>query len=54
MCVMCEAQGLDSVAVIRDHIVSLSVGGQDVESNTQGLCAACHAIKSQGEAQRGR
>jgi 5-methylcytosine-specific restriction endonuclease McrA len=41
-------------AWIRDHIVSLGEGGQDIESNTQALCPECSAEKSQREAARAR
>ena len=53
LCVMCERQGKVTLAVIRDHIVPLTEGGADEEFNTQGLCEACHAIKSDEEAKRG-
>ena len=39
---------------IRDHIVPLAEGGEDIESNTQGLCRACSDRKSHQEAARGR
>jgi hypothetical protein len=32
-----------------DHKVPLTQGGEDIESNLQCLCAACHAIKSKIE-----
>lgn len=39
----------------RDHIVPLCAGGRDIPSNTQMLCARCHAAKTARElrAQRG-
>lgn len=40
--------------MIRDHIVPLAEGGQDVEANTQPLCQGCSDAKSQEEALRGR
>lgn len=44
---------LSAKTFIRDHIAPLAEGGQDVESNTQGLCAECSAVKTQAEARRG-
>ena len=52
LCALC-GQPLDAT-FIRDHIVSLGEGGQDIDSNTQALCPRCDARKSQAEAQRGR
>lgn len=54
LCAECLKVGRDSVAVIRDHIIPLAEGGQDIPSNTQGLCESCNKIKTQKEAQRGR
>lgn len=53
LCVLCKAQGRVTVATIRDHIIPLAEGGQDVSSNTQGLCGDCHEAKTQAESQRG-
>lgn len=52
LCAMCKAAGRVTLAVIRDHIVPLTEGGQDVESNVQGLCVECHDQKSLAERQR--
>lgn len=49
LCVMCEARGLVRLATQRDHIVPLGEGGEDVASNTQGLCDDCHEGKSLAE-----
>jgi 5-methylcytosine-specific restriction enzyme A len=49
LCAECAKAGRVSAAVQRDHIVPLSQGGRDVASNTQGLCAECHARKSEQE-----
>ena len=38
---------------MRDHIVALEDGGEDVESNVQPICAACHEVKSEAERARG-
>lgn len=37
-----------------DHIVAVSEGGKDELSNLQAVCAECHKIKTQAEAQRAR
>ena len=39
--------------MVRDHIIPLAEGGQDIESNTQPLCRACSDAKTQREAKRG-
>ena len=54
LCAECRRQGMESVATQRDHIVALTDGGADDESNTQGLCDACHDAKSLAERLRGR
>lgn len=53
LCVACQAQGRITLATQRDHIVPLAEGGMDDDSNTQGLCEACHSIKSKAESARG-
>jgi 5-methylcytosine-specific restriction protein A len=40
--------------MIRDHIVPLEEGGQDIETNTQVLCLECHQAKTSQESLRGR
>lgn len=52
LCCVCEAEGKITVADEVDHIVPLSVGGRDDESNYQSLCKPCHAVKTAGEAAR--
>ena len=42
MCAMCKV----SAATELDHIVALANGGTNDEDNLQGLCAACHEIKT--------
>ena len=42
MCAMCKV----AAATELDHIVALSNGGTNDEDNLQGLCAACHEIKT--------
>lgn len=54
LCKECESHDRVVAAVIRDHIRPLAEGGEDVRSNTQGLCQACSDAKTKVEAQRGR
>lgn len=54
LCRLCDALGLVTVATIRDHIVPLAEGGQDVASNTQPLCQTCSDLKTQKESLRAR
>jgi len=49
LCVACEKRGLVVEATELDHVIPLGQGGADDASNLQGLCRACHAIKSVGE-----
>jgi 5-methylcytosine-specific restriction protein A len=46
LCKHCEAKGRTSIAIQVDHIIPLSKGGADDESNFQSLCATCHDIKT--------
>lgn len=46
LCVACKAKGLIELATEVDHIIALCNGGQDIDSNRQGLCHKCHAIKT--------
>lgn len=32
-----------------DHVLPLSMGGDDSEGNLQGLCASCHSKKTRRE-----
>jgi 5-methylcytosine-specific restriction endonuclease McrA len=50
LCVMCEKEGKVSVVEEWDHIVPLSEGGADHETNLQGLCIPHHAEKTAREA----
>ncbi len=43
---MCLELGKLTPATQLDHITPLSQGGEDCESNFQGLCAKCHGRKS--------
>lgn len=54
LCRSCEAAGRTRLASIRDHVIPLAEGGEDVDSNTQPLCEPCHDAKTQAEAARGR
>jgi 5-methylcytosine-specific restriction enzyme A len=49
LCVECAKLGFTTLATQRDHIVALTDGGADDESNTQGLCQPCHEAKSLAE-----
>lgn len=53
LCADCRRNGRVTLATERDHIVPLEEGGEDVESNVQGLCADCHDAKSKAERARG-
>ena len=46
LCVHCTALGLITLATEVDHIVALVNGGEDIDSNRQGLCKDCHADKT--------
>jgi 5-methylcytosine-specific restriction protein A len=52
LCVKCEARGIVRPATEVDHIVPLSEGGLEHDTNRQPLCADCHAEKTAGEARR--
>ena len=54
LCAECERQGRTTLATQRDHVISLEEGGADDSSNEQGLCDACHDVKSKAESLRGR
>ena len=43
LCEMCNAKGRTQLAEVVDHIVPLSKGGSDEDSNTRNLCTPCHA-----------
>jgi len=52
LCVHCLERGLTTAATQIDHRRPLWDGGQDVESNRQGLCDDCHAEKTADESRR--
>lgn len=52
----CEKRGPNctGTATQIDHIIPVAEGGTDELANLEGTCAACHAPKTQQEAQRAR
>jgi len=52
-CVLCLAEGRQTRATIRDHIVPLAEGGLDDASNVQAICLDCSDLKTEGESKRG-
>jgi 5-methylcytosine-specific restriction protein A len=52
-CVRCLADGRQTRATIRDHVINLAEGGLDDETNEQAICDACHLKKTEKESQRG-
>lgn len=46
LCVHCRARGVVRIWTQLDHIIALDNGGEDVDSNLQGLCDECHQIKT--------
>ena len=52
LCVACLNQGRTTEAQVWDHIVPLCEGGPDTDRNLQGLCNACHDVKTALEAKR--
>jgi 5-methylcytosine-specific restriction protein A len=42
LCERCDAKGIVQAANVVDHIVPLSKGGSDDDSNTRNLCNGCH------------
>jgi len=51
-CAVCRRVLLPS-QMIRDHIVNLKAGGQDIVENTQILCGPCHDLKTAEESKQG-
>lgn len=45
-CVSCKARGIVKAATDVDHVVPLSAGGVNDESNYQSLCHDCHSAKT--------
>jgi 5-methylcytosine-specific restriction protein A len=46
VCRDCAAKGLFRLATVPDHIVPLSMGGTDDDSNIRCLCNECHLKRS--------
>lgn len=44
LCELCDAEGLTTLATVVNHKVPLAHGGEDVDSNTENLCARHDAI----------
>ena len=42
LCRLCKEKGIVRASVVPDHIVPLSLGGSDEDSNIRCLCQACH------------
>lgn len=49
LCAECDKAGEVVAATLVDHVIPLSQGGADHESNYQGLCATCHNRKTAKE-----
>lgn len=50
LCQSCKEDGRVRAAVLVDHVIPLSEGGEHLtEENSQALCRACHARKTNKE-----
>jgi 5-methylcytosine-specific restriction protein A len=47
-------QGKLVAAAEVDHIVAVTAGGNDDESNLEAICTECHKVKTQADSARGR
>lgn len=54
LCQVCRLAGRLTVAVMVDHIKPKAEGGTDDLDNLRAICKACHDVKTQAEAARGR
>lgn len=46
ICRLCNEKGITRLSQVIDHIKPLSMGGEDVDENCQGLCHDCHDLKT--------
>jgi 5-methylcytosine-specific restriction protein A len=46
LCAHCFKLGKITAATVVDHIIALSKGGADIDTNTQSLCDPCHEAKT--------
>lgn len=46
VCKNCAAKGIVRAATVPDHIVPLTLGGSDDDSNIRCLCADCHQART--------
>ncbi len=46
LCIYCQKKGVTRIGKELDHIVPVSLGGSNEESNLQLLCFDCHAAKT--------
>ncbi len=55
LCRHCAANGITTIATVPDHILALTNGGTDDDTNIQCLCGPCHEAKTRidlGQRQR--
>lgn len=46
LCEHCLAKNIVRPASVVDHVKALANGGEDIDTNTQNLCAPCHETKT--------
>ncbi len=46
LCRDCASRGIVRASTVPDHIVPLTKGGSDDDSNIRCLCADCHAMRT--------
>lgn len=49
LCSRCSSVGKAVAATVVDHIVALTNGGTNDDSNLQPLCKPCHELKTRGD-----